>query len=107
MKAFVGTTTGVSVGSVSWNVTYEDPGDSELDVFAELYDANGNVQYSNKVPCRPPLGCPVVTDNVALGSYTAGLAVAPYGITTVRISISSALPIIVSRQRSFSSRVPV
>ena len=75
MKVFAATTAGVTVGTVSWNVTYEDPSDSGIDVFAELYDANGNVKYSRTVPCKPPYACPLVTDNVAQGSYTAGLAV--------------------------------
>jgi hypothetical protein len=76
MKSFAAAASaGVTVGAVSWNVTYDAPDDFTDDVFVELYDSNGNVQYSAKVPCKPPFGCPVAMENVALGSYTAGLTV--------------------------------
>ena len=69
------TTTGVNVGTVSWNVTYDAGGDTADDLFAELYDSNGNTRYSTKVPCKPPYACPMAMESVAFGSYTAGLAV--------------------------------
>jgi len=76
MKLFAAeTTTGVNVGTVSWNVTYDAGVDTADDLFVELYDSNGNTQYSSKVPCKPPFACPIAMENVVFGSYTAGLAV--------------------------------
>ena len=59
-------------GTISWITSFvpavENPN-------VEIYDGDGEIVQSVPVPCKPPMNCAVVMNNVPAGEYTGGLAV--------------------------------
>ena len=58
-------------GTINWNATFVP---TIGDVYAEIYDGDGTVVLSKLIPCKPPVNCQFVMDNVETGEYKAALA---------------------------------
>ena len=58
-------------GRIDWDATFVP---AEDNVFAEIYDGNGIVVLSDRIPCKPPVRCQFPMNNVEFAKYKAALA---------------------------------
>lgn len=61
----------IMTGKIEWMASFI-PTDAEP--IAEIYDEGGKIMKQKPIPCRPPVNCPFIMDDVEFGTYRAGLA---------------------------------